>query len=352
MNRRIKVKSILLSTREWIKKRPVGTFFLLAIAISFGTLFPAIYLVPRDNTLGQIIGYYIERIGIFSPVLAGVFVTKIIQPGRKSVSFLHRLKISFPVWLIAMVIHIANLKLTAPPNVPITGLIMLSLPVALLPAWIISSAFSGSDGIKNMLATLVKPRGKILYYLLALFTFPIITLAGNLITNIVNGLPLFPEVKQGTNLIYTTIITFFSVLVFTGGLNEESGWRGFAQKRLQSKYSPLASALLLWFSMVIWHIPNDLIQYQNGGYFMIRIVLYLLITILFSWTFNRTKGSILSVALFHASMNSMNPLMGVFPITTAGNVILIAFAIIVVVFDRMWSRLPKEHPAVYRETRL
>jgi membrane protease YdiL (CAAX protease family) len=101
--------------------------------------------------------------------------------------------------------------------------------------------------------------------------------------------------------------------------------------------------------MVIWHIPNDLLQYQQGGYLMIRIVLYAFITILFTWIYNRTNGSILAVVIFHASMNSMNPLMGIFPITTAGNVILIGFAILVIVWDRMWRRLPNDHPAVYQE---
>jgi hypothetical protein len=53
--------------------------------------------------------------------------------------------------------------------------------------------------------------------------------------------------------------------------------------------------------------------------------------------------------IFHASMNSMNPLMGIFPITTAGNILLIGFAVLVIVWDRMWRKLPNDHPAVYQE---
>ncbi len=101
--------------------------------------------------------------------------------------------------------------------------------------------------------------------------------------------------------------------------------------------------------MVIWHIPNDLVQYQHGGYLMVRIALYPAITILFSWIYNRTGGSIWPVAIFHASMNSMNPLMGIFPITTAGSIMLVVFAIVVVLYDRMWRVLPKDHPAVVQE---
>jgi len=336
--------------QEWIKKNPIIAFFVVAIGISFAILFPVVYLVPQDNTIGQILGYFLGCIGVYSPFIAAIFVTRIIRPGRPRVPFTQKLTISLPVWLIAVIINIANLKLTAPPSASLIGLIILSLPVSLLPAWVITSAYSGTDGVKKMLKTLVKPGGQITYYLIALFTFPVLTIAGMVITNAWNGNTLFPEIKQGVNLILTLTITFFSVLLFAGGLNEESGWRGFAQIRLQSKYSPLVTAFLMWFLMVIWHIPNDILQYQNGGYLLVRIGLYPFITILFSWIFIRTNGNIWAVAIFHASMNSMNPLMGIFQMTTVGNVFLVVFAIVVVIVDRMWRKLPKDHPAVYQET--
>jgi len=48
-------------------------------------------------------------------------------------------------------------------------------------------------------------------------------------------------------------------------------------------------------------------------------------------------------------MNSMNPLMGIFPITAVGNILLACFAAGVVVFDRIWRRFPENRPAAYRE---
>jgi membrane protease YdiL (CAAX protease family) len=336
-------------TKEWIKKNPIATFFAIAIAISFGTLFPAIYIIPNNNTIGQIIGYYLARIGTYSPFIAAILVTRIIHSDRPRIPFSQRLKVSIPVWLIAVIINLASLKLTAPSGASLIGLIILSLPVALLPAWAISSAFSGTIGVRKMLITLLKPRGGITYYLIALFTFPVIQIAGAVITNAWNGSALFPQINLTANLVLTLTITFFSVLLFSGGLNEESGWRGFAQIRLQASYSPLVTVIILWCLMVIWHIPNDIIQYQNGGYLLMRIGLYPFITILFSWIFNRTNGNIWPVAIFHASMNSMNPLMGIFPVTTVGNVMLVMFAVVVIIVDRMWRKLPKDHSSVYKE---
>jgi membrane protease YdiL (CAAX protease family) len=336
--------------QELIKKNPIIAFFSVVIVISFAMLFSAIYFVPRDSTIGQILGYYIGCIGTYSPVLTAIFITRIIHPGRLQVPFTKKLTISLPVWLIALTLNIANLKHTAAPDASLIGLIILSLPVSLLPAWVITSAYSGSEGVKKMLKTLIKPGGQITYYLIALFTFPVLNIAGVLITNVWNGNALLPQISWEENLFLNICITFFSVLLFSGGLNEESGWRGFAQIRLHAKHSPLITALILWFFMVIWHIPNDIVQYQNGDYLLVRIGLYPFITILFSWIFIRTNGNIWPVAIFHASMNAMNPLMGIFHITTAGNVLLVVFTVVIVILDRMWLKLPKDHSSVYQET--
>jgi membrane protease YdiL (CAAX protease family) len=334
---------------NWIRRHPIEAFFLLGIAICFGTLFPAVLIIPQEGIFGQILSFYLARIGCYSPVLAGMFVARVIQPGRQRVSLGRRLLVFLAAWFIAEIIHTASLGLTVQPGTSRIALIVLSLPVALLPALVISSAFSGPDGIKLMLATLVRPTGSIVYYVVALLTFPVIHIVGTGITNILNGDAWFPQAGQGADLAFTILITFFSVLLFSGGINEESGWRGFAQRRLQARYSPLVANLILWFLMVIWHIPNDIVQYRHGGYILVRIALYPFITILFGWVYNRTKGSILAPVIFHASMNSMNPLMGVFPITPAGNILLVGLAMAAVVSDRMWRRLPGNHPAVYQD---
>jgi membrane protease YdiL (CAAX protease family) len=339
-------------TREWIRGHPIEAFFLLGIAISFVTLFPAVLIIPQDVELGQILRLYLGRIGAYSPVLAGMFVARINRPARQPVPLARRLSIFLPVWFIAEIIHTASLWLAVPSGTSLVLLIVLSLPVALLPAFVISSAYSGTDGVRNMLATLVRPKGSkgsVVYYLIALLTFPVIHIVGTGITNILNGNAWFPLVNQGADLAFTLFITFFSVLLFSGGINEESGWRGFAQRRMQMRYSPLEASIILWVLMVIWHIPYDIVEYQFSGYALVRLGLYPFITILFSWVYNRTNGSILAPAVFHASMNSINPLVGVFPITTAGSILLVGFAVVAVISDRMWRRLPGDHPAVYQD---
>jgi len=334
--------------KEWITKHPILAFFLIGITISFSTLFPAIIFISHNNSSGQLLSFYLGKIGVYSPVLTSILIERIIRP-QKTTTPTRNIPVTLSIWIISVIILTASLKLTAPPQLTLITLILISIPAALLPAYVFSSAISGADGVKKMLETLIKPKGKIRYYLFALLTFPIIRFVGSGITYILTGNQLVPQISQIKDLALTVVITFFSVLLYSGGINEESGWRGFAQKRLQSKYSPLISNLILWFLMVIWHIPNDIIQYQHGDYFFIRFVLYPCIAVLFGWVYNRTYGSILAPAIFHASMNSLNPLVSIFPITYAESILIITLTVLVVISNQMWRKLPEQHDAVYIE---
>jgi membrane protease YdiL (CAAX protease family) len=175
----------------------------------------------------------------------------------------------------------------------------------------------------------------------------VLQILGLAITQILGEEPQLSDVHLSSDILLATLLTFASVFFYSGGINEEGGWRGFAQRRLQGNYSPLVTNLLLWGYLVAWHIPNDIIQYREGGYLLIRIGLYPFITILFGWVYNRTRGGILAPALFHASMNSINTLQSALPGTSAGFILLVLFAVFAVLYDRMWEKLPVGHPAVY-----
>jgi membrane protease YdiL (CAAX protease family) len=330
-----------------IRAYPITAFFLIAVGLSFALLFPAVF-IPQQSTLSQIVMFYVSRLGVYSPVLAGMIVSYISLDRTGQAPFLKRLPVLLIVWAIALVIQALDLNRMSGGNVGLPLLVLVSAPVALLPAFVISSATAGTRGVQEMLSTLVRPRGLLVYYLIALLAFPVIHYVGIVITNAMAGGDWLPDVSRSGGLGTTLPIAFLAVLFYSGGINEESGWRGFAQKRLQVKHSPLVVNLALWAFLVIWHIPNDIVQYADGGYWLVRFGLYPFITIIFGWIFNRTRGCILVPALFHASMNSMNLLGDVLPMTTAGNIVLIGVAILVVLLDRMWRKLPEGHAAVHQ----
>jgi uncharacterized protein len=88
-------------------------------------------------------------------------------------------------------------------------------------------------------------------------------------------------------------------------LTEEAGWRGFALPRLRALRGPLASSLILGAVWAVWHVPlffaPDTKQTYPFAGFAIQVIA---ITIVMTWIFDNTRGSILIAALFHAAMNT------------------------------------------------
>lgn len=93
--------------------------------------------------------------------------------------------------------------------------------------------------------------------------------------------------------------------VFTFGVGEEVGWRGFALPRLQQRHSALAATMLLSLPWAFWHLPAFFYRdtYTTMGVLTGFPMLLLSISaaaIVFTWMFNSTHGSLLVVTIFHA----------------------------------------------------
>jgi membrane protease YdiL (CAAX protease family) len=84
---------------------------------------------------------------------------------------------------------------------------------------------------------------------------------------------------------------------------EEAGWRGYALPRLQARFGALPASLLVGALWALFHLPANLTQAPI--YFGILTVLLLATSILMTWIFNRTGGSVPLGALTHASMDTM-----------------------------------------------
>ena len=110
------------------------------------------------------------------------------------------------------------------------------------------------------------------------------------------------------------LVEFVRILFLGGPLGEELGWRGFALPRLQQHRTALTSSALLGVIWGLWHIPLYLVPgtgqhellrtgtsptFAIGGFVGWTIGLSVLLT----WLFNQTRGSLIVVILFHAAVN-------------------------------------------------
>lgn len=111
------------------------------------------------------------------------------------------------------------------------------------------------------------------------------------------------------------LVAEFVRIAFLGGpLGEELGWRGFALPRLQLQRTAFDASVVLGVIWGLWHVPLYFVpgtgQFEtvSGGMstaFAIGafVVWTVGLSILFTWLFNETKGSLLVLILFHASVN-------------------------------------------------
>lgn len=326
---------------EYLKRHQLIAYFVLTYLVTWTLLilFQPLYLE------GQRIVAPLLSLGIFAPALVSIGLSAIVNPRPRQGSR-NPAAIAFAVvWILASVVIILYLTINQKMNLS-TRLVIVSVITGLLPAFVGSSIFSTIPGVRDQLRTYIKPRGSFEYYLLALVLIPAIWLLGNFLSRALGmEFPFFRDPVVDVRLLGMAIL-FFLYNVAYGALSEEPGWRGFALPRLQARFSPLASSLILGVIWAVWHAPGKFggIEASSLTDTLVEWVLIVLVTIIFTWLFNRTKGSILVTALIHPVMNTT----GNFLNASIGALILVlVFTVFVIALDRMWRRLPADSPAIY-----
>jgi membrane protease YdiL (CAAX protease family) len=98
---------------------------------------------------------------------------------------------------------------------------------------------------------------------------------------------------------------FVLIAALTDGLGEELGWRGFALPRLLSRHAPWVASLVLALLWATWHLPLLWTEGRTlyGQPFWVLLLDLSAKSIIFTWVFLRTRGSVLVAALLHATNN-------------------------------------------------
>ncbi|MDH3567906.1 MAG: hypothetical protein OEM61_11225 [Desulfobacteraceae bacterium] len=154
---------------------------------------------------------------LYGPVLAGMIVTRWVTPEQNPGSARKQWLTFGIVWIIALVVSALGLRQESTSNIGLIPLLIISIPIALLPAFVFSSAFSTVASLRDYLSTLVYPRGHSVWYLVALLTFPVVQLLGIAITNLLDSKPLLFNVHFAPGILSATLITYASVFFYSGG---------------------------------------------------------------------------------------------------------------------------------------
>jgi membrane protease YdiL (CAAX protease family) len=301
----------------------IWVYLALAFALSWTLWIPVI--LWKENPV------FLNLSG--GPALAAMWLSASKHTPRANPARLFAFAVLVPLcWLVVVL----DVGASAEPATPLRFNPGLLLPSA-ISAWIISGAFSRDSGIRTLLRTLVAPPDW-RWCFIALLSLPAFLMI-TVVLGYALGLPVInpvPGVPIGA-LTALIAVRFFHYLLFTA-VFEEPGWRGFLLPRLQRRFSPLMATILVWLPWAVWHLPLDFSR--PGGWSLAAILqlrgpTLLVVSILITGLYNRSRGALLSPVLFHAGMGSFPFLL---PAAPSLRPLIFVWAIAVVVSDRMWRR--------------
>lgn len=187
--------------------------------------------------------------------------------------------------------------------------VFLTVATGLTPviaAIIVTAILAGRAGVKELFRRFLIWRVGVPWYVVGLFLIAAVILGGIGLHILFGGMiPEIPIAGASPGL----ILFAFTVTVIIGALvnTEEIAWRGFALPRLQSHHGALGAALLIAVPEALFHLPHfwnlDSTFYQNVGLFWFTAFTIAAVFI-YTFLFNKTKGSLLIVTLLHASQNA------------------------------------------------
>ncbi len=199
-------------------------------------------------------------------------------------------------------------------------------------ALIVTGITEGRTGVRQLLAKIVQWKVGWSWYVIAV-GLPFVLAA---VVWWIAGVPSRTPQPLSQTLILAALV-----------IGEELGWRGFALPRLQERFSPLVSSLILGALWATWHLPNALIP-GLSHYFSAfpQFLLYVLaMTILFTWLANNTRGSVLIAWIFHAAINASGAFFAIGDTVqqwTLSGIVYAVVAVIVVIATRQTARVHKE----------
>ena len=228
-----------------------------------------------------------------------------------------------------------------------TGLVLLayaSIYTPTLAAIFLTGLESGTAGIRTLFRRFLIWRVGLQWYLFALFGSTAIGLGAMALYDAGGGvLPPFSP-------------NFLAVvfLLVAGPLSEEMGWRGYAFPRLQARYGAMPASILVGTLWAVWHLPGFIwpsVLYNVPIPFTWFLLLVIAWSILFTWLYNNTNGSLLLAFLFHLGIDAT---MAILPLSGRDLALLylvVTWGVVLVVV--MWGRrsFPSRHQFPFSQAR-
>jgi membrane protease YdiL (CAAX protease family) len=239
-----------------------------------------------------------------------------------------------------------------PIELPLTVVQTLATLLGLaLPAFLVTAATGGKEGVRDLLRRLLRWRVGVHWYLIALF--------GLLVAMLLAAIPFLgaaplEALAQKWGLLFTVFLPGVILPFLHTNLWEELGWAGFLQSTLQDRRGPLLASVMVAPVFTLFHLPAYFVagwivdehtpfnQLPNVllDYVVVVSVFAIFFRVLVIWFYNVTGRSVLMVGLFHSAFNMvagqkiMPELVPGLNSNLLGAAVVIVLAVLVVVLTR------------------
>ena len=237
-------------------------------------------------------------------------------------------------------------------------LVILVSNVPSLLAIALTAIVYGREALRKLLGRLLSWRVNPLWYLVVVLG-PVALAWGVVGLNTLMG---GPALSLGMPLLGVLSMLAFSI--FPGSaLGEEIGWRGYALPRLQAGRSALGTSLIVGVIWGLWH----LLLWLTGApgrtpiLYAAFVVSTISLSVILTWVYNSTGGSLLMVVLLHATFNlpmtlaidELGSRATVLLLLYFGMLVVAAIVVVIVAGPQHLSRKhqkQEEEPLVARQT--
>lgn len=241
--------------------------------------------------------------------------------------------LSYLFFLIAIMIIGAVVSLTSVSDFSMGLLIAFASWTPNLAAVVVSGVTGGKTAVKRLFAGWLKWRVNLWWYIFGLAPILIAFPSAGLYSLFGGASP-----DTGTGLTASVLLSMLFFHTIQGATGEELGWRRFALPSLQKLFSPLVSALILGLVISGWHGLLHLISPTGVPEWQFWLLL-LSYSVIVTWAYNKSRGSVLIATLFHFAFNfslelvstglGLVPLESLFAIRTAIYAVLAVILILI-----------------------
>ena len=186
------------------------------------------------------------------------------------------------------------------PAAPGLVLVLLGSAVPSLLGIVFTAIVLGRGSLRTLLGRLLIWRVDPRWYLVVVLG-PAALVGGIIAFNALLG---GPAISVDVPLLAAVITLAFHI--FPGSaMGEEIGWRGYALPRLQARRSALSASLILGVIWAYYHLPLFFTgqAFRSPSILVPFVISGIALSVILTWVYNGTGGSLLLVVLLHATAN-------------------------------------------------